>query len=151
MVVEPSSQQTACEEPHPKKELGLSIGPKDPLLAQWLSQKELLEENAAEHQRLLTEFEAALGRNQTSWSEQAKGLAQQSLNAGLRAARDSTALLLEEAARIDGAAVRKAFEEGAIRMEKSLVASRRIAWMSLAASVVAFIAAVCAIVVHVIH
>jgi len=115
MVVEPSSQQTACEEPHPKKELGLSIGPKDPLLAQWLSQKELLEENAAEHQRLLTEFEAALGRNQTSWSEQAKGLAQQSLNAGLRAARDSTALLLEEAARMNGSAVRKAFEEGAIR------------------------------------
>ena len=34
-----------------QKELGLSISPKDPLLAQWLSQKELLEENAAEHQR----------------------------------------------------------------------------------------------------
>jgi hypothetical protein len=70
-----------------QKELGLSIGPKDPLLAQWLSQKELLEENAAEHQRLLSEFEAALGRNQITWSEQAKNLAQQSLNAGLRAAR----------------------------------------------------------------
>jgi hypothetical protein len=52
-----------------QKELGLSIGPKDPLLAQWLSQKELLEENAAEHQRLLSEFEAALGRNQITWSE----------------------------------------------------------------------------------
>ena len=38
-----------------QKELGLSIGPKDPLLAQWLSQKELLEQNAAEHQRLLSE------------------------------------------------------------------------------------------------
>ena len=77
-----------------QKELGLSIGPKDPLLAQWLSQQELLEETAAEHQRLLTEFEAALGRSQTAWSEQAKELAKQSLNAGLRAARDSTALLL---------------------------------------------------------
>jgi hypothetical protein len=31
-----------------QKELGLLIGPKDPLLAQ----KELLEQNAAEHQRL---------------------------------------------------------------------------------------------------
>ena len=110
-----------------QKELGLSIGPKDPLLAQWLSQKELLEENAAEHQRLLTEFEAALGRSQTAWSEQAKELAKQSLNAGLRAARDSTALLLEEAARMNGAAVRKAFEEGASRMEETIAASRRIA------------------------
>ena len=54
-----------------QKELGLSIGSKDPLLAQWLSQQELLEENAAEHKRLLREFEAALGRNQTAWSEQA--------------------------------------------------------------------------------
>jgi hypothetical protein len=134
-----------------QKELGLSIGPKDPLLAQWLSQKELLEENAAEHQRLLTEFEAALGRNQTAWNEQAKGLAQQSLNAGLRAARDSTALLLEEAARINGAAVRKAFDEGVLRMEKSLTASRRIAWLSLAAAVVAFMAAAGAIIVHVLH
>ena len=49
-----------------QKELGLLIGPKDPLLAQWLSQKELFEENAAEHQRLLSEFEAALARNQGS-------------------------------------------------------------------------------------
>ena len=134
-----------------QKELGLSIGPKDPLLAQWLSQKELLEENAAEHQRLLSEFEAALGRNQITWSEQAKDLAQQSLNAGLRAARDSTALMLEEAARMNAAAVRKAFEEGVTRMEQALVASRRIAWLSLTAATVAFMAAVCALFVRVIH
>ena len=135
-----------------QKELGLSIGPKDPLLAQWVSQKQLLEQNAAEHQRLLGEFEAALGRNQTAWSEQAKTLAQQSLNAGLRAARDSTALMLEEAARMNGAAVRKAFEEGITRMEETLAASRRIAWLSLAAAVVALLAAVCSIfLVRVIH
>jgi hypothetical protein len=134
-----------------QKELGLSIGPKDPLMAQWLSQKELLEENAAEHQRLLSEFEAALVRNQITWSEQAKALAQQSLNAGLRASRDSTASLLEEAARVNGAAVRKAFEQGVARMEESLAASRRIAWLSLTAAAVAFMAAVCAIFAHVIH
>ena len=51
-----------------QKELGLSIGPKDPLLALWVSQKELLEQNAAQHQKLLSEFQAALGRNQTAWS-----------------------------------------------------------------------------------
>ncbi len=39
--------------------------------------------NAAEHQKLLSEFKAAIGRNQTTWSEQAKYLARQSLNAGL--------------------------------------------------------------------
>ena len=135
-----------------QKELGLSIGPKDPLLAQWVSQKQLLEQNAAEHQRLLGEFEAAIGRNQTAWSEQAKNLAQQGLNAGLRAARDNTALMLEEAARMNGAAVRKAFEEGITRMEETLAASRRIAWLSLAAAVVALLAAVCSIfLVRVIH
>ena len=134
-----------------QKELGLSIGPKDPLLAQWLSQKELLEQNAAEHQRLLSEFQAALGRNQIAWSEQAKALAQQSLTVGLQAAQNSTALLLDEAARVNGAAVRRAFEEGASRIEHSLAAGRRIAWLSLAASVVALTAAVCAIFVHVIH
>jgi hypothetical protein len=71
-----------------QKELGLSIGPK-------VSQKELLEQNAAQQQKLLSEFEAALGRNQSTWSEQAKALAQQSLNlnAGLQAAPKSTALL----------------------------------------------------------
>jgi Transcriptional activator TraM len=134
-----------------QKELGLSIGPKDPLMAQWLSQKELLEENAAEHQRLLSEFEAALVRNQITWSEQAKALAQQSLNAALLAARNSTASLLEEAARVNAAAVRKALEQGGARMEESLAASRRIAWLSLAAAAVAFMAAVCAIFAHVIH
>ena len=98
-----------------QKELGLSISPKDPLLAQWLSQKELLEENAAEQKRLLSEFEAAIGRSQIAWSEQAKGLAKQSLNAALLAARSSTASLLEEAARVNTAAVRKALEQGVAR------------------------------------
>ena len=58
-----------------QKELGLSIGPKDPLLALWVSQKELLEQNAAQQQKLLSEFQAALGKSQTAWSEQAKTLA----------------------------------------------------------------------------
>jgi hypothetical protein len=100
-----------------QKELGLSIGPKDPLLALWVSQKELLEQNAAQQQELLSGFQAALGKSQTAWSEQAKALAQQSLNAGLQAAQNSTALLLEEAARMNGGAVRKAFEEGIARMD----------------------------------
>jgi len=52
-----------------QKELELSIGPKDPLLALWVSQKELLEQNAAQQQKLLSEFQAALGRNQTAWSK----------------------------------------------------------------------------------
>jgi hypothetical protein len=134
-----------------QKELGLSIGPKDPLLAQWLSQRELIEENASEHQRLLSEFEAVIGRSQTAWSEQAKVLAQQSLNAALLAARNSTASLLEEAARVNGAAVRKALEQGIARMEESLAASRRIAWLNLVAAVVAFTAVVCAMFVHLIH
>src|SRR5271165_6524723 len=84
-----------------------------------------------------------------AWSEQAKALAQQSLNAGLQAAQNSTALLLEEAARLNAAAVRKAFEEGAVWMEETIAASRRIAWLSLAASAIAFTAAVCAVFIHV--
>jgi hypothetical protein len=100
---------------------------------------------------LLSEFQAALGKSQTAWSEQAKALAQQSLNAGLQAAQQSTALLLEEAARMNAAAVRQAFEEGVARMEQALANGRRIAWLSLAAAVMAFIAAACAIFVHVIH
>src|SRR5580693_9239571 len=125
-----------------QKELELSIGPKDPLLALWVSQKELLEQNAAQQQKLLSEFQVALGKSQTAWSEQAKALAQQSLNAGLQAAQQGTALLLEEAARMNAAAVRQAFEEGASRIEHSLAAGRRIAWLSLTAAVVALVAAV---------
>ena len=45
-----------------QKELGLSIGPKDPLLALWVSQKELLEQNAAQQQKLLSEFKLHLAR-----------------------------------------------------------------------------------------
>jgi hypothetical protein len=105
----------------------------------------------AQKQKLLSEFQVALGKSQTAWSEQAKALAQQSLNAGLQAAQNSTALLLEEAARMNAAAVRQAFEEGVARMEQALAAGRRIALLSLAASVVALTATTCAIFVHVIH
>ena len=69
-----------------------------------------------QQQKLLNEFQAALGKSQTAWSEQAKALAQQSLNTGLQAVQNSTALLFEEAARMNGGAVRKAFEEGVARM-----------------------------------
>ena len=134
-----------------QKELGLSIGPKDPLLALWVSQRELLEQNAAQQQKLLSEFQAALGKSQTAWSDQAKTLAQQSLNAALQAAQKSTALLLEETARVNTAAVRQAFQEGVTRMEQVVSAGQRIAWLSLAASVVALTAAICAIFVHVIR
>ncbi len=99
------------------KELGLTVGPKDPLLALWVAQQEFLEETAAEHQKLLSEFEAALGRNQIAWSDQARNLAQQSLNGALRAARDNTALLLEEAARTNAGAVRAAVQQGVERQE----------------------------------
>jgi hypothetical protein len=52
---------------------------------------------------------------------------------------------------MNAAAIRQAFEEGVARMEQALAAGRRIAWLSLVASVVALTAAVCAIIVHVIH
>ena len=52
---------------------------------------------------------------------------------------------------MNAAAVRKAFEEGVARMERALAAGRRIAWLSLAASVVALTVAVCAVFIHVIH
>jgi hypothetical protein len=45
---------------HLQKELGLGVGPKDPILAQFLAQEEFREEMAAEHQRLLAAFEQAL-------------------------------------------------------------------------------------------
>ena len=40
---------------------------------------------------------------------------------------------------------------GLTRMEEAMAASRRLTWLSLGAAVVAFMAAVCAIFVHVIH
>jgi hypothetical protein len=134
-----------------QKELGLTVGPKDPLLALWVAQQEFLEETAAEHQKLLAEFEAALGRSQTMWADQTKSLANQSLNAALRAARDSVAALVEEAARTNAGAVRAALQEGVERLGQALAVSRRIAWVSLAAAAVAFMAAVGAIVLRMIH
>ena len=132
------------------KELGLTVGPKDPLLALWVAQQEFLEETAAEHQKLLSEFEAALGRNQIAWSDQARNLAQQSLNGALRAARDNIALLLEEAARTNAGAVRAAVQDGVERLEQALAVSRRIAWVSLAASVIVLLASL-ALLVRLVH
>src|SRR5436190_19425179 len=74
-----------------QKELGLTVGPKDPILAEWLAHEEFREEIAAEHQRLLVAFEGALMKNQASWSESAKNLANQSLNASLN--KDESKLL----------------------------------------------------------
>src|SRR5215469_12000730 len=79
-----------------QKELGLTVGPKDPILAEFLAQEEFREEMAAEHQRMLIAFEEALARNQASWSDSAKSLANKNLNTALGAARDHIAALGEE-------------------------------------------------------
>ena len=89
-----------------QKELGLTVGPKDPILAEWLAHEEFREEIAAEHQRILVAFEEALLKNQASWSESAKNLANQSLNAALGAARENIATLSEEAGRSQAGVVR---------------------------------------------
>ena len=89
------------------KELGLTVGPKDPILAEWLAHEEFREEIAAEHQRILVAFEEALLKNQASWSESAKNLANQSLNAALGAARENIATLSEEAGRSQAGVVNR--------------------------------------------
>ena len=60
-----------------------------------------------------------------------EGLAQKSLSAGPRALRDSTALMLAEAARMNGPRSAR-HSKGVTWMEETLAASRRIAWLSLA-------------------
>jgi hypothetical protein len=125
-----------------QKQLGLTVGPRDPLLALWVAQQEFLEEGAAEHQRLLAEFEAALGRNQTMWTDQAKALANQSLNAAMRAARENIAAFSEEAGRNQAGLVRAAAERGIERLERAAVRLARLSWVPFAASVIALFAAV---------
>jgi hypothetical protein len=91
---------------------------------------------------MLVAFEEALRKNEALWIESAKNLANQSLTAALRAARESTAALIEEAARTNARAVRAAVQENVDRLEQTLVVSRRIVWVSIAASVVALAASV---------
>ena len=113
-----------------QKELGLTISPKDPILAEWLAHEEFKEELAAEHQRMLVALEEALRKNEALWIESAKNLANQSLNAALRAARESTAALIEEAGRSQRpAAVRAALERGVERLEKAAVRLARLSWV----------------------
>jgi adenylylsulfate kinase-like enzyme len=75
----------------------------------------------------------------------------QSLNAALRAARDSTAALVEEAVRTNAGAVRAAVQDGIERFEQALTISRRIAWVSLAASLVALVASLELVLVRLFH
>ena len=117
-----------------QKELGLTVGPKDPILAEWLAQEEFREELAAEHQRMLVAFETALMKSQASWSESAKSLANQSLNAALGTAREKIAAFSEEACRREAGAVRAATESGLDRLERAAGRLARISWVSFAAA-----------------
>ena len=123
-----------------QKELGLTVGPKDPIFAEWLAQEEFREELAAEHQRMLVAFEAALMKSQASWSQSAKSLTNQSLNAALGTARDKIAAFSEEAGRREAGAVRAATESGLDRLERAAERLARISWVSFAAAVIALAA-----------
>ena len=124
-----------------QRELGLTVGPKDPILAEWLAHEEFREETAAERQRLLVAFEAALAKNQASWSESAKNLANQSLNAALGAAREHIAALSEEAGRSQAGVVRAAAERGVERLESAAARLARLSWVTFAAAAMALVAA----------
>ena len=134
-----------------QKELGLTVGPKDPILAEFLAHEEFREEMAAEHQRMLIAFEEALAKNQASWSDGAKSLAKQSLNAALGAARDHIAALGEEAARSQAGQIRSAVERGVDRLEIAAARIARLSWVTLAASVIALLAAMSLIAARLFH
>jgi len=134
-----------------QKELGLTVGPKDPILAEFLAQEEFREEMAAEHQRMLIAFEEALARNQASWSDSAKSLANKNLNAALNAARDHIAALGEEAARSQAGQIRSAVERGVEHLEIAAARLARLCWVTLAASVIALLAAMSLIAAWVFH
>src|SRR5262245_22783295 len=134
-----------------QKELGLTVGPKDPILAEWLAHEEFREETAAEHQRMLVAFEGALMKNQASWSESAKNLANQSLNSALGAAREHIAALSEEAGRSQAGVVRAATESGLDRLERAAGRLARISWVSFAAAVIALAAGLVLIASRVFH
>jgi Transcriptional activator TraM len=90
---------------------------------------------------MLVAFEEALRKNDALWVESAKSLANQSLNASLRAARESSAALIEEAGRSQAKALRIAGQEIIERVEHAMTRMGRIAWVTLAASVIALLAA----------
>ena len=134
-----------------QKELGLTVGPKDPILAEWLAHEEFREEIAVEHQRMLVAFEEALMKSQSSWSDSAKNLANQSLNAALGAAREHIAALSEEAGRSQAGVVRAAVERGVERLERAAVRLARLSWVTFAAAVIAFVTAVMLIAERFLH
>jgi hypothetical protein len=125
-----------------QKQLGLTVGPKDPILAEVLAQQEFLEELACEHQRMLMAFEEALAKNQAAWADSAKNLANQSLAAALGAARDHIRALSEEAARSQVGAMRISAERGVERLELAAAKLARLNWVTFAASMMALAAAI---------
>ena len=134
-----------------QKELGLTVGPKDPILAEFLAQEEFREETAAEHQRMLIASEEALAKNQASWSDSAKSLVNKNLNAALGAARDHIAALGEEAARSQAGQIRSAVERGVEQLEIAAARLARLSWVALAASVIALLVAMSLIAARVFH
>jgi hypothetical protein len=99
----------------------------------------------------LVAFEAALAKNQASWSEGAKNLATQSLNAALGAARESSAALVEEAGRSQAGAVRTAVERGVESLERVAVRLTRLSWVTFGAAAMALVAAALLIVERFFH
>ena len=134
-----------------QKELGLTVGPKDPILAEFLAQEEFRERMAAEHQRMLVALEEALAMNQASWSDGAKSLANQSLSAALGAAREHIGALSEEAARSQAGQIRSAVERGVEHLEIAATRLARLSWVTLAASVIALLAAIGLIAARLFH
>ena len=141
-----------------QKDLSLSTAPKEPPSngadhAQLV--KDIEDANFAQHQRFMADFkteisrweaqltqqlkewETGFDRNQTAWSQEAKNLAEKSLNAALRAARENAARLLEDSSRENAALIRKAFDDGFGRMRETLAVAQVIVWLALSAALVA--------------
>ncbi len=113
---------------------GIAVGRDDPILILHTINDRLMRESSEAQKEILDRFKEELETVAHRWGEDAKKMAERTLNAALMASKDAMSQAMQDGALASVQSVRKELATATDQIKKSMAATKRTALMVLAAS-----------------
>jgi hypothetical protein len=130
---------------------GIAVSREDPIFVLHTINQRLLHDSARAQQAMLDQYKEELGAIAQAWGNDAKAKAERVLNAAMTASKEAAAKIMHEGATATSASVRGEIEVALGLLAGTLRHARRLAVLTLVASVFTLMAAglaLCAILQH---
>lgn len=121
---------------------GVAVDRNDPILIMHTLNEMLQQENATAQQKILDRFKEEMEGIVSRWGDEAKSLAERSLNAALNASREEMKEVMHTQAEALAQAVRREVKEATARLAPAIRESKQVSYINLIATLMVSISAI---------